>query len=205
MLDVKIDEPSRRITPLHEPVVILDGEHGFPRDAYPLVVEREVTYQFRYVVHRQMVGFFTPIVFDVKFKYVELEGETDHNTYSMMNRFAEPFIEGALFMNHTSTFIVDLLKGQEAGYNRKEMMDQIIKAVHNTDKLWYSDWMVPPITKQGQRVVIYDLDSACSMLEPQSVIRHFISTVTKSLNRDTIPYKTIYYAAITAGYVEKAI
>lgn len=205
MLDVRINEPSRFITPLTDTVVILDEEHGFPHDAYHDLIEKEVTYQFRYVVHRQAVGFYTPVVFDVKFKYVEIEGETDSKTFGRMNMFAEPFIEGALFMNHESTFILDLLKGQEAGYNRKEQIEAIRSSVHGTGEFWYSDWMTPPITRQGQRIVVYDKDCACSMLEPKNVVNYYMNLVTKSLKRDDIPYKTIYYAAIVAGYTERVV
>lgn len=184
--------------------VVKNVAHGFPADSYPHLQERTIDAQFRYVVHRQAVGHYTPVVFDVRLYYVELEGNIgDISTTNAINRFFEPFVNGALFMNHESPFILDLLKGQEAGYNRKEMIEKIKDEIHGQNHLWYSNWLVPSPTRQNQKVVVYDMDCACSMRDPAHVVSFLIELITRYLGRDTLPFHTIYYAAITAGYTQK--
>lgn len=207
MLDLKVYEPFRVIRENEEPKVILNTTHNFPTEHGDYYHDRifayEGTYQFRYVVHRQNRGFFTPMCFDVHFKWVEIEGQDDRHTLNTLNDLAEPFIEGALFMNHVSPFIVDMLKGQEAGFNRKEVLEAIRDKVEGTDEIWYSDWITPPPTKQNQRIVVYDVDTSCSMLSPSCVVTHVIHEVEKVLNRKPgTGYNSIYYAAIVGGYTE---
>jgi hypothetical protein len=195
MLDLKIYEPTRALIPNASAITILDEE--------PIAEFRHlVIFQFRYVVHRQHVGFFTPVVFDVEFSFTENE-EDDNTTRNWLYSVAEPFIEGALFMNHTSQFIVDMLKGQEAGYNRKTLLEDIRKSVVNEDKLWYSDWMVPPPTRQNQRVVVYDLEYTLSLLDPQNVVDSFPEWVSKHFTK--FDPKHIFKSRIISGYTQKTV
>jgi hypothetical protein len=112
----------------------------------------------------------------------------------------EPFVEGALFMNHDSNMIVHFLKGQEAGFNRKDEMQRIHQQVDGTGDFWYSDWETPPITQQSQRIMVYDLEVLGSMLAPQNAVLQFLVHVDKLLKR---PVPSVYYAAIVAGYTTK--
>lgn len=196
MLDINIYEPTRALSSLPEPLVILDSKYEPNGEE----VKRNVTYQFRYVVHRQYVGFFTPVVFDVSFDYIEHRGEHDKTTLIALNYIAEAFIEGAIFMNHVSTFIVHMLKGQEAGYNRKEELERIVKKVIGTDSIWYSDWETPSLTQQSQRVVVYDLDHFGSMLDPVNTVKQVISLLSKKLGGPRI-----VKAQIVAGYTQKTL
>lgn len=197
MLDLNLYEPSRALVENDTPLVIINEE----KQTGPRAVERQQVYQFRYVVHRQHVGFFTPVVFDVLFKWVELDGPEDRSVEVQINHLAEAFVEGAMFMNHTSQFIVDMLKGQEAGFNRKLEKENIVVPLTNSNTIWYSDWQTPPITKQSQRIVIYDLETTGSMLDPVNVVNNFRNWVQGKFNRASI--FQLYFAAIVAGYTEK--
>jgi len=211
MLDLKQYEPTRVLKSLDEPLVVVNNmppKHVVAHDGHThetAYLSKEDNYQFRYVVHRQDVGFFTPVVFDVRLKYVELQGGTDFTTKNKLNEYVEPFVEGALFMNHTSQFIVSMLKGQEAGYNRKTTLEDIRKSIVGKNDLWYSDWQVPPPTLQSQRIVIYDMEQTGSMLDPVNVLKQIPVWVDADLKRSFEGTSSIYYAAITAGYIEKTI
>lgn len=195
MLDLKIYEPSRAITPLETPVRV---HESLPiSDFY-----YSETFQFRYVVHRQSVGFYTPVFFDVRFNFTETD-EDSKATRNGLYTLAEPFVEGALFMNHESPFIVDMLKGQEAGFNRKHVLEDIRKQVVDRDLLWYSDQVTPPPTRQSQRIVIYDLAYTLSMLDPVNVvdsIPEWIKNRFPSFNP-----AHIFQSEIVAGYTSKTI
>lgn len=197
-LDLKVYEPSRRF--ISEPVLVFDRATTLIGNEMRQAVE---AFQFRYVVHRQNKGFFTPVVFDVVFTYVEVNGPSDRMTEKTLKDIAEAFVEGALFMNHASNFIVDMLKGQEAGYNRKTVLEGIRKQVEGTNAMWYSDLIVPPPTREGQRIVVYDLDHFGSMLDPVNAINQVARLVDERLNR--VGKNSIVRAEIIAGYAEKTV
>lgn len=194
MLDLNIYEPSRNLN--QEPLVILETEFTVPDKA----ISKEITYQFRYVVHRQHKGFFTPVVFDLALEYIEYAGGNDRTSLNAINVIVEPFIEGALFMDHASPFIVHMLKGQEAGFNRKEELGKIVNNVHNTNNIWYSDWGTPPITQQHQRIMVYDLNVFGSMLDPVNTVKQFVSLVTANRGLSIITKATV-----AAGYTKKTL
>lgn len=194
MLDLNIFEESRVLT--NEPITIIDYETALTEYQYNIAL------QFRYVVHRQAVGFYTPVVFDVSLDYTE-NSATDFTTKNCLLTIAEPFIEGALFMNHTSPFIVDMLKGQEAGFNRKTLLEDIQNQVVQQDLLWYSDWGVPPVTRQSQRIVVYDLEYTLSMLDPQNVVESLPIWMQKRFPHFNPNH--IFKAQITAGYSKKTV
>lgn len=195
MLDLNIYEPTRALVPNSSSITVLEQS---PITQFTHLV----TFQFRYVVHRQFKGFFTPVVFDVEFGFTESDSD-DVSTRNYLYSIAEPFIEGALFMNHTSSFIVDMLKGQEAGFNRKTVLEDIRKEVVDEDKLWYSDWLTPPPTRQSQRIVVYDLDYTLSMLDPQNVVESFPTWIAKKFPK--FNEKHIFSSKIVSGYTEKTI
>ncbi len=195
MLDLNIFEPTRALVPNASAVTILDEQ---PKTEHV----HTVIFQFRYVVHRQYKGFFTPVVFDTEFRFCENEID-DHTTRNYLYSLAEPFIEGALFMNHDSTFIVDMLKGQEAGFNRKTVLEDIRNQVVKDDKLWYSDWLTPPPTRQSQRIVVYDLDYTLSMLDPMNVVDSFPEWIAKKFTKFDPAY--IHYSSIVSGYTKKTV
>lgn len=200
MLDLKQYEPSRVWQNLETPIVVFDkiDELEF-HDHFEHYHER---YQFRYVVHRQDKGFFTPVVFDVGL-YMYESNENEHYAKNIFNMIAEPFVEGAIFMNHSSQFIVDMLKGQEAGYDRKILLEDIRKGVKARNSLWYSDWTVPPLTRQSQRVVIYDMEHTGSMLDPVNVLTNIPAWVAAKKGLEAFP--NIYRAEIVAGYTVKTV
>src|ERR1044072_3264329 len=197
-LDLKVFDPSRVLS--NEPVVVIERKTGL---VGPNLAAYQDQYQFRYTVHRQNTGFYTPVVFDVYFEYVEVNGDTDKMTQKTLKDIAEAFVEGALFMNHASNFIVDMLKGQEAGYNRKTVLENIRKEVEGTNKMWYSDWIVPPPTREGNRIVVYDLDHFGSMLDPVNTINQVARLVDERLNR--VGKNSITYAKIVSGYTVKTV
>lgn len=198
MLDLNLYEPSRSLVENENSLVVFND----PEPVGDNYVLRQQVYQFRYVVHRQHVGFFTPVVFDVLFKWVEINGPNDRSIEVQMNHIAEAFVEGAMFMNHTSHFIVDMLKGQEAGFDRKVEKEKIVIPLTGVNGLWYSDWQTPPITKQSQRIVIYDLESTGSMLDPVNVVSNFRTWIKAKFNRALVEHQ-LYFGAIVAGYTEK--
>jgi hypothetical protein len=201
-LDIRQYEPSRVWQNLEEPLVVIDTLEQIKDTLPENAVHSTDSYQFRYVVHRQHVGFYTPVVFDVSFSYWA-PFDKPVSTKVALNKIAEPFVEGALFMNHESQFIVDMLKGQEAGFNRKDLKDDIVRSIRSINGLWYSDWGVPPVTRQSQRVVIYDMDATGSMLDPVNVLTNFPAWVANALGKAEFPY--IYGAEIVAGYTEKTV
>lgn len=201
MLDIPFTLPVKNLH--HSEVIVpltldIPDALNFPEPQYHLV-EKTLDVQLRYVVHRQFIGFFTPMVFDVRLTYLE----TSHDsvaTLSKISHYFEPFVEGALFMNHTSSFIISMLKGAEAGIQRQDYMTKLRKLVEGTPDLWYSDWLVPPPTIQSQRIVVYDVETAVSMLNPVDVITYLVNTVNKALHPK---FTFITQASITDGYVEK--
>lgn len=200
MLDLKQYEPSRVWQNLDKPLVVFDTIADTEFD--DKFVHVHESYQFRYVVHRQDIGFFTPVVFDVNLYMFEVDSDS-RNAKNTLNMIAEPFVEGAIFMNHSSQFIVDLLKGQEAGYNRKHLLEAIVDTVSETNALWYSDWSVPPVTRQSQRVVIYDMEQTGSMLDPVNVLTNIPAWVAAKKGLAAFP--NIYRAEIVAGYTQKTV
>ena len=201
MLDLKQFEPSRVWQTPEIPIVVFDKIDQLEfHDHYEHYHEQ---YQFRYVVHRQDVGFYTPVVFDVGL-YMYEDSADSRKVKNFMNMIAEPFVEGALFMNHTSQFIVDLLKGQEAGYNRKHILEGIREQVEGQNILWYSDWGIPPLTRQAQRVVIYDMEQTGSMLDPVNVLTNLPAWISAKLG-GIADLDNIYRAEIVAGYTQSTI
>lgn len=176
------------------------------------------TYKFRYTVHRQYVGFFTPMVYDVKF-LIAVNPAFKSGVTNMINMIAEPFVEGALFVNHTSSILVEFLKGQSLGYNRVALINDIKTQVttpwisadsdYSFTPVWYSDWSTPPLTIQSQRIFVYDVDNPehGSMLDPINSI-HFINRWMIAANKGMRTHNYINAGVITgawiiAGYKEK--
>lgn len=170
------------------------------------------TYKFRYTVHRQFVGFFTPMVFDVSFRLLQ-NPEYRNAVKFYMDKICEPFVEGALFVNHDSFALVEFLKGQNFGFNRKTLIETIRKTVTTPSEtmtpVWYSDWDSPPLTIQNQRLFVYDVDNPQhgSMLDPINAVQ-FIQRYMDYYNTG-IPYSgfqnhfKMLSSYITAGYTTK--
>lgn len=203
MLDINPNDPLKALTPLSSPLeiefpTIFPDEDNFPKPQYS-IISRHMDIQLRYVVHRQYIGFFTPMVFDISLEYLEdrIDSVSTKNT---IFHFFEPFIEGALFMNHSSHGLVEYIKGKEAGINRHEFIQDLTSAIEGTDTLWYSDWTVPPPTKQGQRIVVYDVETTVSMLDPVAVLKYLISKINAKIH----PHFTfITKVKIVGGYTNK--
>lgn len=209
MLDLKPFEESRRIAQNNERLSIInDFAAYYGKDRIdPLSVQHVVeTYQMRYTVHRQYVGFWTPVIFDVEFRYAK-RSPTDQAALRALNIAAEPYVEGAVFMNHTSDFIVDMLRGGEAGVNRKHVVEDIRKNVQGTDNVWYSDMFTPPPTKQSSRLVVYDLDVFGSMLDPINATKRIVERARRLIaaGEGASNIGLLYSAAIVAGYTSKTV
>lgn len=167
--------------------------------------KRRINYKFRYTVHRQHVGFFTPMVYDVEFVLSSLPSDV-RKALGCLDKIVEPFVEGSLFVNHESSMLVEFLKGQNFNINRKTLVESIRKTVTTPvddeyTPVWYSDWITPPPTIQSQRIFVYDMDSPHhgSMLDPRNALRFILEWF---YNNVTVPAK-LHEVSITAGYTNK--
>lgn len=189
MIDQSVNNSSIVLTPLPTPFWgYISNKIGEPTI--------NLTYPFRYTVHRQHVGFFTPMVFDVSID-IRVSDDLRYAAKKNCDYIVEPFVEGALFCNHTSFAIVEFLKGQNFGYNRKELLEQITKEV-DEGNVWYSDWIIPPPTIQSQRIFVYNSQNILhgSMLSPTSVCSFVARKFDEMMGDDTF----IHNIRITAGY-----
>ena len=145
-------------------------------------VVRLIPLQAQYVVHRQFLGTFTPMVFDadleVSFDLSLMGGRTLEDKelsidaeITKLRYLIEPFTNGTLFVDIDSPFMVHLLKGQEAGYYRQDIKEELFRRVKNDSELWFSHHESPYRTLQNQRVVCYDVENPKhgSMLDPRQV------------------------------------
>jgi len=164
------------------------------------------SYQFRYTVHRQFVGFFTPMVFDVDF-VIAHSPLSASGVKKNLEVIIEPFVEGALMVDQDSFVLVEMLKGQQFGFNRTEELQRIRKIIADGG-LWYSDWETPPMTIQNHRIFSYDKEKQASLLDPLETLKliqyQFEVTTTAPINRTILRDEAVFISAvITDGYCEK--
>lgn len=191
MIDQSVNLESIQLPQFSEPLLV----HNTPRPRPPYSqtsVPVTVQYPLRYTVHRQHVGFFTPMVFDLRLIF-HVESVMSAGALYHLNRIVEPFVEGALFCNHDSFAIVEFIKGQNFGFNRKEELESIRDAIRRGN-VWYSDWQTPPITIQNQRIFVYDLATQGSMLDPHNVSKFIANSFLKAVQLDGL---SIF---LTGGY-----
>ena len=193
-----IDETTE-IPHFDTPLVVFERENKFENDV-------AVHYKFRYTVNRQYVGFFTPMFFDVRFTLnISILDYYRRPAETLLDRIAEPFVEGALFVNHSSSMLVEYFKGTNFNINRAEMIQNIRKSVTSPHDLcspvWYSDWAVPISTIQNQRIFVYDVENPQhgSMLDPQNAI-NFIARWYDAQGSQTTLLKK---GEILGGYTQK--
>lgn len=160
----------------------------------------------RYTVHRQNKGTFTPMTFDFSTSFYgakDLKNQDDVKSRleKVANTLWRPYLEHVLFMDIDSPFIVEFLKGQNLGFQRKRIMDDIRKIIAE-GKIWYSLNDTPPLTLQNQRVVSYDVNNSShgSMLDPVNVLNHVSNRILQELGIEGV---CVSSHVITDGYTEK--
>lgn len=163
----------------------------------------------RYTVHRQSKGTFTPMVFDATSTFavdLRVEKEVEHVQSLLTKAFKdcwEPYVNQALFMDIDSPFIVEFIKGQNLGFQRKDEMDKIRNKIRDGN-VWYSLDDTPPITLQSQRIVSYDVNNRDhgSMLDPLNVLNHVTKKILGTVRIDKL---FVVSHEITDGYTEKQL
>lgn len=171
-------------------------------DVQPTILELPL--EFRYCVHRQFKGTFTPMVFDLMLKYELNQDDSGEEITEVMaqrqiRRCVRMWTNSALMVDVDSPFFTPLLKGQESGLNRKTIYDEVFYLVKRGGGFWYSHNQVPPVTVQEQHIVSYDVGNPLhgSMLDPANVAK-FVS----SLIEDTVAV-TVRSCEIVSGMRDK--
>jgi hypothetical protein len=159
----------------------------------------ELKYNFNYSVHRQFKGRFTPMSFEVMFSFYSENKLYVPDIYKFkykVDKLLSPYINEALMVDVDSHFFVHMLKGQDQGYNRKDLYDDIINHVKIEGKVWYSHNQIPPLTIQEQHIVSYDVGDPRHgpMRDPTNVVRHLVPRIEEI---DTTV--KIYHGQITSG------
>lgn len=169
-------------------------------------IDTYLDYQFRYTVHRQFVGFFTPMVYDVE---IVLHHDPAYRlaVITAMNSIVEPFVEGALMVDDESFVLTEMLKGQNFGYNRLEEL-QRIRSIVKTGKVWYSDWENPPLTIQNQRIFVYNVETHASLLDPVATLNWILieangNKTSAPIAQDIQTKFRVNRMRLTAGYTQK--
>ena len=141
-------------------------------------------FDLNYNVHRQFVGKFTPMSFSILYTvyYDDSIEPADIDIFKRkVTRLMSPYTNEALMVDVDSHFFVHLLKGQDQGYNRKDLYDDIFKQVKTDGKIWYSHDQVPPLTIQEQYVVSYDVgdERHGPMRDPVNVVKHLTNRINE--------------------------
>jgi hypothetical protein len=141
-------------------------------------------FDLNYTVHRQFVGKFTPMSFSISYEtyYDDSIEPADIEIFERkVKRLMSPYTNEALMVDVDSHFFVHLLKGQDQGYNRKDLYDDIFSQVKIDGKIWYSHDQVPPLTIQEQYVVSYDVGDPRHgpMRDPINVVKHLANRINE--------------------------